>query len=186
MRPASRGKLQVVPNWLSLFRFICSPLVAILLLVDSYGLRVLITVLFTVASLTDYLDGYLARRWQVVSQLGVFLDLAADKLLVATVLIMLVGLGQVPSWMAAVIIGREFIVSGVRSHAAAKGMVISASQLGKWKTTITLAALVFTLLRIDHTVSLWALGAATAITFASGVDYLARYWQAELRESQSS
>ena len=176
-----RARLHALPNWLSLFRFACSPLVAALMMVDAYGFRVLISILFAVASLTDYLDGYLARRWNVVSQLGVFLDLAADKLLVATVLIMLVGMNAVPSWMAAVIVGREFIVSGLRSHAAAKGMVISASQLGKWKTTLTLAALVFTLLQIDHTVSIWLLAAATLITLASGIDYVARYWQAELR-----
>lgn len=176
----SRAQLRTLPNWLSLFRFVCSPVVAALLLVDAYDLRVVISVLFAVASLTDYLDGYLARRWNVVSQLGVFLDLAADKLLVATVLIMLVGMSAVPSWMAALIIGREFIVSGLRSHAAAKGMVISASQLGKWKTTITLAALIFTLLQIDKTVSIWLLGAATLVTLASGVDYVVRYWQAEL------
>ena len=177
----SRARLRTLPNWLSLFRFACSPVVAILMLADAYGLRVLISVLFAVASLTDYLDGYLARRWNVVSQLGVFLDLAADKLLVATVLVMLVGINAVPSWMAALIIGREFIVSGLRSHAAAKGTVISASQLGKWKTTVTLAALVFTLLQIDKTVSVWLLGAATLITLISGVDYVFRYWQAELR-----
>lgn len=174
----ARTRLHVVPNWLSLFRFLSSPLVAVLIVIDAYGLRVPISVLFAVASLTDYLDGYLARRWNVVSQFGVFLDLAADKLLVATVLTMLVGLGMVPSWMAAIIIGRELIVSSLRSHAAAKGTVIAASPLGKWKTTITLVALVFTLLQIDHTVSLWLLAAATLLTLASGIDYLARYWQA--------
>src|ERR1039457_5044134 len=83
----ARARLRTLPNWLSFFRFVCSPIVAALMMVDAYGLRVLISVLFAIASLTDYLDGYLARRWNVVSQLGVFLDLAADKLLVATVLI---------------------------------------------------------------------------------------------------
>ncbi|HWE60571.1 MAG TPA: CDP-diacylglycerol--glycerol-3-phosphate 3-phosphatidyltransferase, partial [Chloroflexota bacterium] len=151
------------------------------LLIDPHGLRVPIAILFAVASVTDYLDGYLARRWSVVSQLGIFMDLAADKLLVATVLIVLVGNGAAPSWMVAVIIGREFIVSGLRSYAAAKGMVISASPLGKWKTTITLIALIMTILGVDSTLDLWALGVATAITFVSGVDYMVRYWQAELK-----
>jgi CDP-diacylglycerol--glycerol-3-phosphate 3-phosphatidyltransferase len=181
MSPARHRVLRTVPNWLSLFRLVCAPLIAALLLIDAHGLRVPIAILFTLASITDYLDGYLARRWSVVSALGVFMDLAADKLLVSTVLIILTGTGAVPSWMVAVIIGREFIVSGLRSYAAAKGMVISASQLGKWKTTITLIALIFTILELNRTLDLWLLGLATAITFASGVDYVARYWQAEVK-----
>jgi CDP-diacylglycerol--glycerol-3-phosphate 3-phosphatidyltransferase len=179
--PSRNRVLRTVPNWLSLFRLICSPLIGALLLFDAHGLRVLIAILFTLASITDYLDGYLARRWSAVSALGVFMDLAADKLLVSTVLIILVGNGAVPSWMVAVIIGREFIVSGLRSYAAAKGMVISASQLGKWKTTVTLIAIIMTILEVNTNIDLWALGLATAITFVSGVDYVARYWQAELK-----
>lgn len=175
------GARRSLPNWLSLFRLLSSPLVATLLLLDAHGFRVPITVLFVVASVTDYLDGYLARRWSVVSQLGIFMDLAADKILVSTVLIMLVGTGGVPSWMAALIIGREFIISGLRSHAAAKGLVISASQLGKWKTTVTLVSLTMTLLDVNSTLDVCALGLATAITLVSGVDYVVRYWQAELK-----
>lgn len=181
MTPARNRVLRTLPNGLSLFRLACSPLVGLLLLIDAHDLRIPITLLFALASITDYLDGYLARRWSVVSALGVFMDLAADKLLVSTVLIILVGTGAVPSWMVAVIIGREFIVSGLRSYAAAKGMVISASQLGKWKTTVTLFALIITLLEVNRTLDLWTLGIATAITFVSGVDYMARYWQAELK-----
>lgn len=179
--PGQRRAVRTLPNWLSLFRLVAAPLVAALLLIDAHGLRVPITILFTLASITDYLDGYLARRWAVVSQLGIFMDLAADKILVSTVLIILVGNGAVPSWMAAIIVGREFIVSGLRSHAAAKGLVISASQLGKWKTTVTLVALILTLLEVNRTLELWALGLATAITFVSGIDYVVRYWQAELK-----
>jgi CDP-diacylglycerol--glycerol-3-phosphate 3-phosphatidyltransferase len=146
------------------------------LLIDPHGLRWVTAPLFALASITDYLDGYLARRFKVVSTLGVFIDLAADKVLVSTVLIMLTGTGVVPSWMAASIVAREFIVSGLRSQAAANGVVISASQLGKWKTTVTLAALFLTLLDVNRPLVLAGLTLATVITIASAIDYIARFW----------
>ncbi len=166
-----------LPNILSLFRLLCSPALAVLLLVDPHGFRWITATLFALASITDYLDGYLARRFKVVSSLGVFIDLAADKVLVSTVLIVLTGAGIVPSWMAATIVAREFIVSGLRSQAAAKGVVISASQLGKWKTTLTLLALFLTLLDVHRAVVLTSLTVATIITVASAVDYVARFWR---------
>ncbi len=170
-----------LPNWLSVFRLASSPIVAALLLIDAHGLRFIVTILFAAASITDYLDGYLARRLKVVSSLGVFIDLAADKILVSTTLIVLTGVGTVPSWMAAVIVAREFIVSGLRSQAAAKGVVISASQLGKWKTTVTLIALILALLDLNHTLVLVGLWLTTIITIASAVDYVWRHWGEILR-----
>ncbi len=172
---------EALPNWLSLFRLASSPVVAALLLIDAHGLRFIVTFLFAVASITDYLDGYLARRMKVVSSLGVFIDLAADKILVSTALIVLTGVGTVPSWMAAVIVAREFIVSGLRSQAAAKGVVISASQLGKWKTTVTLIALILALLDLNHTIVLIGLWLTTIITIASAVEYVWRHWGEILR-----
>ena len=180
-RSTRRRAMRALPNGLSLFRLLSTPLVAILLLLDAHGLRVPAATLFIVASFTDYLDGYLARRWKVVSQLGVFMDLAADKILVSTVLIVLTGTGAVYSWMAAIIVGREFIISSLRSHAAAKGLVISASPLGKWKTAVTLVALGGTILEVHTALDLIALCAATALTLASAVDYIVRYWQAEMK-----
>src|SRR5258708_5868727 len=97
---------RTLPNTLSLFRLLSSPVLAVLVMVDAEGLRWLTASLFALAGITDYLDGYLARRWKVVSTLGVFIDLAADKILVSTVLILLVGTGAVPSWMAALIVAR--------------------------------------------------------------------------------
>ncbi|HVA90121.1 MAG TPA: CDP-diacylglycerol--glycerol-3-phosphate 3-phosphatidyltransferase [Chloroflexota bacterium] len=172
-----QSALESLPNWLSLFRLLSSPAIAALLLIDAYGLRVVAAILFAVASITDYLDGYLARRMKVVSSLGVFMDLAADKILVSTVLIILTGTGAVPSWMAAVIVAREFIVAGLRSQAAAKGVSISASQLGKWKTAITLVALLLAVLALNHTLVLAGLWLTTAITIASALDYIASHWK---------
>lgn len=171
---------RLLPNWLSTFRLLSTPAIAAMVLIDAQGLRWITAAVFCLASITDYLDGYLARRWQVVSTLGVFIDLAADKILVSTVLIVLVGTGSVPSWMAAVIVAREFVISGMRSQAAASGLVISASQWGKWKTTITLVVLIAVLLYPINTpplpiqIGLWL---ATAITVISAVDYIARFWR---------
>ncbi|MGH2409027.1 MAG: CDP-diacylglycerol--glycerol-3-phosphate 3-phosphatidyltransferase [Chloroflexota bacterium] len=166
-----------LPNLLSLFRLLSSPAIATLLLINAHGLRVVAAILFAAASITDYLDGYLARRMKVVSSLGVLMDLAADKILVSTVLIILTGTGAVPSWMAAVIVAREFIVAGLRSQAAAKGVAIGASQLGKWKTAITLVALLLAVLDLDRTLVLAGLWLTTAITIASAFDYLAGHWK---------
>ena len=169
-----------MPNGLSLFRLLSSPAIAALLLIDAEGLRIITIPLFVLAAITDYFDGYLARRWKVVSTLGVFIDLAADKILVSTVMIVLVGTGAVPSWMAALIVAREFVISGIRSQAAASGKVISASQLGKWKTTVTLIALGFTLAfpmsspPAPVVAGLWL---ATIMTVASAADYIVRFWQ---------
>ncbi|MGH2346217.1 MAG: CDP-diacylglycerol--glycerol-3-phosphate 3-phosphatidyltransferase [Chloroflexota bacterium] len=174
--PRPRAPIGTVPNWLSFFRLCSTPAVAALLLIDAHGLRVVISILFAAASITDYLDGYLARRMKVVSSLGVFIDLAADKILVSTVLIVLTGIGTVPSWMAAVIVAREFIVAGLRSQAAAKGVVISASPLGKWKTTVTLIALLLALMDVNHTVVLAGLWLTTGITIASAAEYVWRHW----------
>ena len=172
--------MRSLPNWLSLFRLLSTPLVATLLLIDAHGMRFPAAAFFIAASITDYLDGYLARRWKVVSQLGVLMDLAADKILVSTVLIVLTGTGAIYSWVAAIIVGREFIIASLRSHAAAKGLQIAASSLGKWKTAVTLVALSGMILEVNTVLDLTVLYAATALTVVSAVEYIAGYWRAEL------
>jgi len=99
------------------------------------------TLLFFLASVTDLLDGYLARRYNAVSSFGVFLDLTADKVFVSTILLALIQIGLAPAWIVAIIITREFLVTGLRSMAAAKGKVIPAGMWGKQKTFITLVAI---------------------------------------------
>ena len=116
-------------------------LVFILIIINQPWSFLTATVLFFLASVTDYFDGYLARRLKVVSSLGVFLDLTADKVFVAAILIALVQLGLIPAWAVIIIVTREFLVTGLRSMAAAKGKVIPAGTWGKQKTFITLVAL---------------------------------------------
>src|SRR5437660_7901686 len=130
-----------LPNLLSLSRLLATVIVFILVLINQPWAFLLATLLFFLASVTDFLDGYLARRYQVTSSLGVFLDLTADKVFVSALLIAMVQIGLVPAWIVFVIVTREFLVTGLRSMAAAKGRVIPAGIWGKQKTFITLVAM---------------------------------------------
>ena len=169
------GRAQL-PNLLSLARLIATPIVVALLLVAPSH-RVAAAVLFALASITDYLDGYLARRWQVVSQFGVFADLMADKLLVAATLIAMVGIGVVPAWIAIVIVGRELVVSGLRSWAAARGVVIPAGIWGKGKTLLTLIAVTIAIVNWSVSLSYILLVAAAILTLLSALDYIYQAWK---------
>src|SRR5215469_313241 len=130
-----------LPNLFSLSRLFAAVLVFALVLFNQRWSFLAATVLFSLASVTDFFDGYLARRLHVVSSLGVFLDLTADKVFVAAILIALLQIGLVPAWVVLIIVAREFLVTGLRSIAAAKGKVIPAGPWGKQKTFITLVAI---------------------------------------------
>src|SRR6266513_6533217 len=130
-----------IPNLLSLSRMLTTVPIFVLILLDAPWAFLTATALFILASVTDFFDGYLSRRFKVVSPLGVFLDLTADKVFVSAILIALVQIGLVPAWFVVIIVAREFVVSGMRLMAAAKGTVIPAGKLGKQKTFITLVAM---------------------------------------------
>ncbi len=130
-----------LPNALSMARLVATVVIFVLVLLNVPWAFMTSFVLFVLASVTDFFDGYLARRLKVVSSLGVFLDLTADKVLVCAILIALVQVGFVPAWIVFIIVTREFLVSGLRSMAAAKGHVIPAGMWGKQKTFITLIAM---------------------------------------------
>src|SRR6266568_7822659 len=135
-----------IPNLLSFSRLTATAFIFILVLLDIPWAFLTATALFVLASLTDYFDGYLARRMHVTSPLGVFLDLTADKIFVTGILIALIQIGLVPAWIVVIIVAREFLVTGLRSMAAAKGIVIPAGMWGKQKTFITLVAISILLL----------------------------------------
>jgi len=130
-----------VPNLLSLSRMLITAPIFVLILLDAPWTFLTATALFILASVTDFFDGYLSRRFKVVSPLGVFLDLTADKVFVSAILIALVQIGLVPAWIVVIIVTREFLVTGMRSMAAAKGKVIPAGIWGKQKTLITMIAI---------------------------------------------
>jgi CDP-diacylglycerol---glycerol-3-phosphate 3-phosphatidyltransferase len=128
-----------LPNWLTLSRIFIVPLLVVVLLTPfsenwlGVPRHFFGAVIFVAAALTDYLDGHLARSWDQVSRLGKLLDPIADKLLISAALISLVENRLAPAWAVVIIIGREFAVSGLRSIAAADGLVIAASKMGKFK-----------------------------------------------------
>jgi len=139
-------QMQNVPNLLSFSRILATVIIFVLVLINTSWAYLIATLFFVLGSATDFLDGYLARRYKLVSPLGVFLDLTADKVFVSAVLIALVQVGLVPAWIVAIIVAREFLVTGLRSMASAKGKVIPAGKWGKQKTLITMIAMSLLLL----------------------------------------
>lgn len=141
-------KKEQIPNVLTIGRILFIPLfILILTLGHSQGSHLLAAIIFAVASITDYLDGYLARKWNVVSNFGKFADPMADKLLVMSAFIMLIELGMAPAWVVAIIICRELAVTGLRLLLVETGgTVLAAAMLGKIKTFSQMFAIIFLLL----------------------------------------
>lgn len=146
-------------------------------------------IIFIVAAGTDFLDGYYARKYQLVTNLGKFLDPLADKLLVSTALIYLVEIGLAPAWVVIIIISREFAVTGLRLVAAGEGIVLAASQMGKLKTATQLVAISLLLLHqfpfsyINVPLGTILLYIAMIITAISGIDYFVKNWHV-MRDSK--
>jgi CDP-diacylglycerol--glycerol-3-phosphate 3-phosphatidyltransferase len=138
-------------------------------------------ILFSAAAITDYFDGYFARRFGLVSNLGKVMDPVADKLLVSSAFIMLTALGWVPAWMVCIIIGREIAVTGLRNIIAEKGEDVSASNLGKYKTGFQIAAAIPLLIHYPffgldaHAVGRFFLWGALVFTLWSGIDYFVKF-----------
>jgi CDP-diacylglycerol--glycerol-3-phosphate 3-phosphatidyltransferase len=169
-----------LPNALTGLRILLVPvLVAVLWTRVPHGLF-LGAGIFGLAVLTDYLDGYFARRRNQVTRLGILLDPLADKLLTASAFISLIELGAVPAWMVMIIIGREFVITGLRNVAAARGLLMPASVLGKGKMVsqvvaifLLLFSLRYPLLRLPALVALWAV---VILAIVSGLDYFRLYF----------
>jgi CDP-diacylglycerol--glycerol-3-phosphate 3-phosphatidyltransferase len=165
-------------------RIVLVPVLMALILADGPGgedtASLVAASIFIVAAGTDFLDGYLARKWSVTTTLGSFLDTTADKLLVSGTLVALVAVERVSPWVCVIIIGRELVIMGLRGAVAADGTVMKPSLLGKWKTTVQFAAIALALLRLGDPVGglfidEWVMLLAAAITLASAVHYLSRF-----------
>lgn len=171
-----------LPNRLTMIRIFLIPIFLVVVsLRVKYG-DFIAAAVFILAASTDGLDGYFARKRKQITRLGKLLDPLADKLLVSAALIALVELDRLPAWVAVIIIGREFAVTGLRSIAAAEGIIISASAWGKLKTITQIIAIVALFLQVlpplFGPISLGevAMGAAVFFTLWSGVDYFNRCW----------
>ena len=170
-----------LPNKLTLARMIMVPFLMVFITFD-FGLgiysRLIAAFFFALASFTDFLDGYLARRDNLVTNFGKFMDPLADKLLVCAALICLIQTGQLPAWVVIIIISREFIISGFRLIASDNGVVIAASYWGKFKTVSQMLMVIVMILNIPHiafeilgTVLMWL---AVVLTIVSLLDYIVK------------
>lgn len=168
-----------LPNKLTVLRVIMIPFFVAALLYDggaNQNMRYVAAALFIIASLTDMLDGKIARKYNLVTNFGKFMDPLADKLLVCSALICMIELRELPAWMVIIIISREFIISGFRLVASDNGVVIAASYWGKFKTTFQMIGVVLLIFNIPAlstltTIIVWI---ALALTVISLVDYIVK------------
>ena len=135
-----------LPNKLSVLRVLCIPAITVLLYMNDDTCRIIAGVLFIIGSLTDLLDGKIARKYNLVTDFGKFIDPVADKLLVLTTLVMLIHCGLMEAWVVIIILCRELAVDGLRMVAVGKGKVIAAGPWGKWKTTFQMVTIIVILL----------------------------------------
>jgi len=169
------------PNTLTLFRIATIPVIVILMMYPNRLSCLVAAILFSAAAITDYFDGYIARRFGLVSNLGKVMDPVADKLLVSSAFIMLTAQGWVPAWMVCIIIGREIAVTGLRNIIAEKGEDVSASNLGKYKTGFQIAAVIpllihYRFIGLDTIpIGEFFLWGALIFTLWSGADYFFKF-----------
>ena len=166
-----------LPNKLTIFRVILIPFFVVLLLfeITDYDKWIALEI-FIIASLTDFLDGHIARKYNLVTNFGKFMDPLADKLLVCSALICLVELSKIPAWIVILIIAREFIISGFRLVASDNGVVIAASYWGKFKTTFQIVMICLMIADLEplYFVTQIVMWIALALTVISLVDYLVK------------
>lgn len=172
-----------LPNKLTVLRVLMIPFFLLFLNINKYAALVI----FVAASLTDLIDGRIARKYNLVTNFGKFMDPLADKLLVCSALVAFVEMGLLPSWVVIIIIAREFIISGFRLVAADRGIVIAASYWGKWKTAFQMFMIILLIMDADKSLINsgmawyeWLTNAVTVIavvlTIVSLVDYLVKNW----------
>lgn len=169
-----------IANKITIIRILLIPVLIVFLTIDiPYHMEIALFV-FVIASLTDKLDGYIARKYNLITDLGKFLDPLADKLLVSAALLMFIQLGKIDAWIVFVVLAREFAVTGLRAVAANKNIVIAASQLGKIKTTIQIITIIVILLNnfpfnlVGLHMDIILVYLTLIITTASGIDYFIR------------
>jgi CDP-diacylglycerol--glycerol-3-phosphate 3-phosphatidyltransferase len=164
-------------------RIVLVPVIMALIVIDDGdldGLAIVAALLFAFAAATDFIDGYLARRWNVTTTLGSFLDTTADKLLVTGVLVALVAVERASPWIATIIIGRELVIMGLRGVVAADGAVMAPSFWGKLKTNVQFFAILAAIVRPDVVIAgtyldEWGMVLAALITIGSAIDYMAAF-----------
>lgn len=185
--PAQKREIYNLPNTITMLRLGVIPILFGLLADPGPLMSLILALLFIAAAATDLLDGYIARRYRIVTTMGKFLDPIADKLIVNTAMILMIPIGRIPAWMVALIIIRDFAVDGMRSIASSEGIIIQASKLGKRKTLcqiFAVSALIihYPFLGADaHTVGIVILSIALFLTVSSGVDYYLKFYRSNIQ-----
>lgn len=192
-------------NKLTVARIFMIPVLVLFMCLDNFWTRIFALAIFVIAALTDAFDGVIARRQKTITTLGIFLDPLADKLLISAALISFVGMKElnVPAWMVIIIISREFVITGLRSLAASRNVIIAASKQGKFKTTSQITAIISIMLILIanaalrhrgldpetmiavgpnpalgwalHHLPFWLMFVATFFTVTSGISYLVKH-----------
>jgi CDP-diacylglycerol--glycerol-3-phosphate 3-phosphatidyltransferase len=174
-----------LPNFLTLGRLVLVPPIILLLFFPGKAPSAIAALLFFIASLTDFFDGFIARRFQLESSFGRFLDPIADKVLVTSALIMLIALDRVEAWIVMLIISREVAVSALRATTKMWDTTLKPSRVGKWKAFFQFAAIIPLIINYEyiivipinfHEVGTWLLYCALALTLWSGVDYFVKFY----------
>ena len=159
-----------IPNILTLLRIIMIPIFYVVFFSDITNSSLFAALIFIIASLTDWFDGFLARKWSLVTNFGKIMDPLADKLLVMTALVCLLTSFRIPAWAVIVILAREMAITGLRIIAASEGVVVAADMLGKFKTVFQLVAII--LLLLNNFIGIYMLYIAIFFTILSGIDYI--------------
>lgn len=174
---------QNLPNFLTYLRIFLVPVIVWALSLPTNEGGYLAAVIFILASITDYIDGALARKFQVESVIGKFLDPVADKLLVSSTLIMLIPLGRLDPIMVIILLSRDTLISGLRSIAATQNKVISAGTVGKWKTAVQMVAIPAVLIYVPlfgipiYEIGYWILWISVGLSVLSGIQYIWGYFR---------
>lgn len=178
-----RKKVFNLPNSITMLRIGIIPVLFLLLLSPGQTGSLVLAGIFVVAALTDLLDGYIARKYHIVTTMGKFLDPIADKLVVNTAMILMIPIGRIPAWIVAIIIIRDFTVDGIRTIASSEGVIIGSSRLAKQKTlcqvvAVTALMIHYPFLGADaHLVGIVILYVALFLTLYSGLDYLMKFFK---------
>ncbi len=184
-----------LPNLLTQFRILVIPAVLVFIDNESSFRCFIAALLYSVSAITDFVDGYLARKWQQVSLIGKFLDPLADKLLVMATLVWMVPLGRIPAWLVVVLLARELAINGLRSVASSEGLVIAAGQMGKNKTALQMVAILcliihfrypilFTNIYVDcHLVGLYTIYISLVFSVFSAIEYIQLFARAIQKQS---
>jgi CDP-diacylglycerol--glycerol-3-phosphate 3-phosphatidyltransferase len=178
-RAEVKSWLRNLPNRLTFFRIAIIPFICVLYSFDFKAFNVICAVIFAIGALTDFFDGYIARKMNSVSKIGEILDPISDKLLVGAALVIMVGGGVLSAWIAVLILSRETAVSGLRMAAAEQGFSIKVSNLGKIKTFLQDLSITLLLLREPNieNIGMMVLWVSIGFSYVSGYEYWSKFWE---------